>query len=321
MLQRRRDRRRSGRAPSHSQATSPQETARAAADLRQPVGARHRQRAAVPRAGAQERRAAGREPAQVGVPGQHVPRAADAAQRRDRVLRGPAASACSATSTTARRTTCATSSGRAGTCWSCSTTSSTCPRSRPAGWSSSRRPSPSARRSSTASSMVRERAATHAITARPRGRPGHRRDRDRRAALQAGRAQPAVQRGEVQPRRRPRVGARRARRTTSCASPSPTTGSASRPRTRNGSSSPSSRPAAARGQSEGTGLGLTLCRRIVELFGGRMWLESEVGVGSTFGFSVPVPGAQQPSDRARRSTTPARGRWSSSSRTTVARST
>jgi signal transduction histidine kinase/ActR/RegA family two-component response regulator len=40
-------------------------------------------------------------------------------------------------------------------------------------------------------------------------------------------------------------------------------------------------------REEGTGLGLTLSRRIVELFGGRMWLHSVPGSGSTFGFSIP----------------------------------
>ena len=39
---------------------------------------------------------------------------------------------------------------------------------------------------------------------------------------------------------------------------------------------------------EGTGLGLTLTKRIVELHGGRMWLSSELGHGSTFGFSLPL---------------------------------
>ena len=41
-------------------------------------------------------------------------------------------------------------------------------------------------------------------------------------------------------------------------------------------------------KAAGTGLGLALSRKFIELLGGTIWVQSEVGRGSTFTFSLPI---------------------------------
>ena len=44
-----------------------------------------------------------------------------------------------------------------------------------------------------------------------------------------------------------------------------------------------------REEYEGTGIGLATCKKIVQKYGGEIWIESEIGEGTTFFFSMPVP--------------------------------
>ncbi|MEP7284683.1 MAG: GAF domain-containing sensor histidine kinase [Chloroflexota bacterium] len=48
------------------------------------------------------------------------------------------------------------------------------------------------------------------------------------------------------------------------------------------------------GFTQGTGLGLVIAKRIVQAHGGDMWMDSELGVGTSFFFTLPVPEVAEP---------------------------
>ncbi len=71
-------------------------------------------------------------------------------------------------------------------------------------------------------------------------------------------------------------------------------------------------PSAVPSDMRGVGLGLYICRHHVEAMGGRLWVRSEIGEGSTFAFALPRVADPRPEDAARIAAT-----WNPPSRLTV----